>query len=339
MKAETTRWELAGLTLQRQLPSASLPVPSGLEIDGPWLTSQSLQPEDRQVTPPADLLLRFTRISTPEDVLGFARKFGVLRLAEKRNGRFCRERLDLWLHLARQGRALLNIASAVHQDRSPALDDWRSLYEGTDRSLVQWLEEKRRPSPEFAQFLLSMVVNGWLTMCDARPMFQWLRDGPRITFDCHLRSALAMGLLVAVTRTEGVAVCSTCGRPYLRCRRPKRGQHNYCPDCGKRGAWRSAARRRSRRSRTSASPTRRRATRALSARERASRLMALSEQLGPAPRGRGAGQYWRRFHAKAKALELVTGRSYIASQMACLRARRAADVGVSAVAPVAVTGD
>src|SRR5207344_683613 len=40
----------------------------------------------------------------------------------------------------------------------------------------------------------------------------------------------------------------------------------------------------------------------------ASRVLALARELGSPPSGSGAGEYWRRFHARARTLHLVDGR-------------------------------
>jgi transposase-like protein len=58
--------------------------------------------------------------------------------------------------------------------------------------------------------------------------------------------AIAMQLLLLVTRSDALLVCCGCGQPYVRdgsSRRPKPGQSNYCGECGRTAAARAAKRR------------------------------------------------------------------------------------------------
>jgi hypothetical protein len=322
MKKDEAQWDLAGVTLHGQLPAASLPVPAHLALNGDWLTSERLQPGGGRTEPSPDVLLRFARIHTPDDVLRFAKRFGVLRSRERRRGRYCREPLDEWLVRAREVRAILNVASALHRGDVPSLDDWRAVYERADPTHLPWLSENRPLPPDAARFFLSMLINEWLKWADARPMFEWLTEEPRVAFGRNLPALLATGLMLAVTRTEGLTICSACGDPYLRTgRQAKRGQQNYCPACGPKAGWRHAAQRQNRDGRRR--PAKRRvAVGHLNAADRASNVLALATELGPPPSGTGAGDYWRRFHARARALKLVNGRRPVASRMAYLRARR-----------------
>jgi hypothetical protein len=57
-----------------------------------------------------------------------------------------------------------------------------------------------------------------------------------------LFGALAVQLLFAVSRTDGLAVCSACGSPYCPPRKPRIDQRHYCSGYRRRGAWRDAQR-------------------------------------------------------------------------------------------------
>ena len=323
MTSKETQWEVGGLSLHSQTPSPMLPVPAHLAIRGAWLHSRSLQPGDRLAPAAQDLILQFALIQTAGDVLTFASRFGVLRRHEKRDGLACREPLAFWFRLAKQARAILHIASALHQEVLTSIEDWKTIYEASDPQ--EWLTTGTVPPSDLARFMLSTVLNEWLESFDTRPHIDWLGDSPRITFGRTLPSILAMGLIVAVTRTEGLALCSACGRPYLRTgRQPKRGQQNYCAACRRDGApaRHAAARYRTRASRTTGRSTQRRAARRITARARSKRLLALTKTLGLPPRGRGAGVYWRTFHARAKAQGLIRGRTAVAAQIAWRRARQ-----------------
>ena len=57
-----------------------------------------------------------------------------------------------------------------------------------------------------------------------------------------LIGALAIQLVFEVCRTDGLAICTSCGTPYLPPkRRPRRDQNPYCTDCGISAARRDAA--------------------------------------------------------------------------------------------------
>jgi hypothetical protein len=316
-REERGRWQLGGLALRGHQPVAMLAVPSGLAIEDGWLVSRALQPEDRLVHPPTDLLVQFTRLQTEQDVLAFAQRFGVLRVHEQRAGGTWREPVSAWLRLAKEGRAILNLASALHSGVKTQIGDWNTIAEGW-LDIPSAFKEQRVPPPDLGRALLGFEVNRWLERAHARPTFAWISQAPQISFDNNLHGTLAVALMIAVTRTQGVALCSGCGTPYLRPnRRAKRGQNNYCAACGIRAAWRAAARRRSR------VPRRRtRARSRVNPRKRDAALLALQRKIGPRPQNQSAAAYWRRFHAQAKAQGFVTGTTDITSRMAVLRARR-----------------
>lgn len=45
--------------------------------------------------------------------------------------------------------------------------------------------------------------------------------------------ALAVQLLFSVFRSDGLAICSACGSPFIPKRRPNSTRRVYCPDCSK----------------------------------------------------------------------------------------------------------
>ncbi len=56
-----------------------------------------------------------------------------------------------------------------------------------------------------------------------------------------LYGALAIQLMFNVCRTDGLAVCTSCGTPYLPSRKPRRDRNSYCAECGRKAAVRDAA--------------------------------------------------------------------------------------------------
>ncbi len=85
--------------------------------------------------------------------------------------------------------------------------------------------------------LLKDAVNDWLTFANARLVFDWNSEqAPAIYLGHGLFGNLAVQLMSAVSRTEGLALCSACGTPYLPPRQPRAGERHYCQECRKMGA-------------------------------------------------------------------------------------------------------
>jgi hypothetical protein len=107
----------------------------------------------------------------------------------------------------------------------------------------KWEVEPGGATAEIHERLLSMVLDKWVERGDVRPSV-FLRDERRSIRlgDYGLLGALAVQLVFDVCRTDGLAVCSPCGTPYLPPkRRPRQDRNSYCLDCGLRAAVRDAA--------------------------------------------------------------------------------------------------
>ncbi len=94
-----------------------------------------------------------------------------------------------------------------------------------------------------------MIINAvdrWLELGRVRP-FCVLR-GKTLTVRFGggpgggLFAALALQLLIAVTGTRGLAICTACTRPYAPKRRPNPNRRNYCQKCAHKTAVRDATR-------------------------------------------------------------------------------------------------
>jgi transposase-like protein len=87
------------------------------------------------------------------------------------------------------------------------------------------------------------LLNYWLQLTAVGPELNW-RNG-KITFELcggSLFGVLAVQLALAVNRSEGLAVCDGCKKPYIPRRQPRADQRHYCPDCGSKAALRDAQR-------------------------------------------------------------------------------------------------
>lgn len=152
------------------------------------------------------------------------------------------EPLDRWRQLSRVARALLNIATFLHNDEFGRRKDWDVLYPAFADDDSRWQHQGGYPTREEAMGLewsrLRDPVTRWLQRADVRPRLFFGAPGkPTITLGGRaLYGALGVQLLFAICRTHGMAVCSGCGKSYPRERRAAHGRRNYCGDCRDAGA-------------------------------------------------------------------------------------------------------
>ena len=133
----------------------------------------------------------------------------------------------------------------LYQDKRGRVEDWRQLVESTEE-----VDDLSTANINTQMETLTLVVKSWLLMGNVRPdmIFQPSTKGknkppprPRITLGgCspawgHLFAALACQLMFAVTRTEGLAICTGCGDSYIPTRKPRVDQRQFCEDCKQRG--------------------------------------------------------------------------------------------------------
>jgi hypothetical protein len=225
-----------------------------------------------------ELLTDFIALAGPGDArrraVAFARRWGVLELCsrhalppahlprrgEPRDTRRCEpERSDgdepseVYVQYARKAAAVLGIANDLHADRQTTgtRGDWAALgIPDPGRETIESLRDTHDVGPpddptpvltqrRMAEVYLRWVLRDWIELGDVRPEID-LGTGIPIVFGGEgLFAAIAAQLLLAATRTEGVVICSCCGRTYSPGRRPRAGQARYCDDCrrsGKAGA-------------------------------------------------------------------------------------------------------
>lgn len=214
-----------------------------------------------------DVLLQFIRLhnAPPEAILFFARKWGVLGICKhsrpashnpelinrpksrppceplRMSGDLYGEPLEMWRRYSRQARAILKIAARLHQDRRGSDKDWDTVYESEPSD--QRVDHMGEIGVD--RMMLTFVINQWLELGNVRPRFRWFENKISVAYDCTLFSIIAMQLMLVISRTKGIGVCSSCGEPFIpQKRRPKVDQRNYCrdPECGRTAACRDAKR-------------------------------------------------------------------------------------------------
>jgi hypothetical protein len=269
-------WQLAGLTTEGGLMGRS-PIPPYVPTHPEefWIADGRLYWRGGPVfeaVPTEGLLDAFVRIDSEPDVLRFAIQFGPLGLCrhgfpsghcldghqflfDSPSRRQCfpsrpapaSEPVAGWFVYARAARAMLNLAAALHNGTLGRPEDWADAFESVPRD-----QDVIPPDPtDIAKtpltliglrHLLADLINEWLLLGDVRPRLLW-EEGAGITFDAGTFGAMAVQLMQAVSRTNGLAICSSCGLPYMRTgRKAPQGRRNYCPDCGLGAAMRDAQR-------------------------------------------------------------------------------------------------
>jgi hypothetical protein len=247
-----------------------------VEFDGQWLLFRypirTLRPgrrglQYRKVEAAAALLTEFVQLdeAPAERILDYARRhgrFGFCKhgdLSHRLRPEGCsadvcttgagqtavREALQWWRSLASHARALLNVAAQLSKGRVEDLTLARlnpQLCFSAPR-----LRAARRAPASFVAYGIEL----WLRFFQVRPRVSYnqrrKRFEIRISGTPPLPGALALQIMLAVTRSAGVAICSSCGKPFAPSRRPNSNRDAYCKACGIRAAWREAqARRRAR---------------------------------------------------------------------------------------------
>lgn len=234
------------------------------------VTSSPLRPEAHGF----GLLIEFMNLADApvETILAFARKWGVLEIcrhglpgthnlhhADIFYGRWCfpfyytdtkwfYEPIAYWHFYAGQMRALLNIAIRLKQGGPGLVEDWKVVQVSR---LDQASEVKILGEELFAEifghtvkddrvFVLKLL-DRWLSIGHVRPNLVWDDEHCSVSFDNTLFGMLVMQLMLEISSSGGVGFCHGCGKSYApKRRRPKVGQRNYCPKCGRAAAVRDA---------------------------------------------------------------------------------------------------
>jgi hypothetical protein len=211
--------------------------------------------------PNPNLLFKFIKLrkASPQQIFDFARKWGVLGICkhglpythipqptletdfkywceplETKEGYFW-EPIQSWREYASWTYAILKIAVNLHQGKLGDVNDWKVIYGRHPKS-----PPNLNPLT-LDKSLLSALINHWVEISNLRPRFDWSEKGIFVSFDSNLFGVIASQLLMVISRTQGLGICSNCSQPFIPLnRRPKANQRNYCQQCGKRAAWRDA---------------------------------------------------------------------------------------------------
>jgi hypothetical protein len=97
---------------------------------------------------------------------------------------------------------------------------------------------------DFAYIFFTHCVRTLLLISGVKINFLWVRTGPKTHLEANgLFDALVAQLILAINRSQGFVMCSSCGELYTPKRRPRPNQRHYCgkEECKKRAAWKNAS--------------------------------------------------------------------------------------------------
>lgn len=166
------------------------------------------------------------------------------------------EAIARWREYAREARTMLLVAKTLHDGQPVRREDWASIgldipdYHDPHSAALARQQERNH---------LAGLVTQWLTWGGIRPVVQWGVQAerkrpngrkvefarPHIELDPQgLFGVLALQLMTALSRVDGIAFCSACGKPYMPKRKPAAGRRSFCNNetCRLRAAWRLAKR-------------------------------------------------------------------------------------------------
>jgi transposase-like protein len=255
-------WDIAGFTdshgrLGKPLDTGRVLVHRSIRIQEPYLVwewGKTRDDEPRDVKPSKGVLGDFVKLwqGDAEAILRYARKHGVLMLDEegKPSSHWIpegREHLELWCLISRRACAVLNIAAALAQGELGPAEDWNVIDSSLDASFPKSKNRFTRHGLSAARMHFQWELEVWAEL--GRITLSIRRDNRRnawvteIDFGSRLFAVLALQLLLTVADADGLYNCDGCKLPYARPRqlkRPKPGQSNFCPQCGRQAALRHA---------------------------------------------------------------------------------------------------
>ncbi|MDP9237392.1 MAG: hypothetical protein M3P30_08355 [Chloroflexota bacterium] len=218
-----------------------------------WMRGDGLSPQDfpwpgwrRVELEGARTLRRFIELTTAADAKDFAEKHGPLwaclqhefpclwrgHHVPRDDGTSCiwvnTEPINWWLTIAQRMRAALESVAKIRDGQIFRDNDWRAM---------GWTPpEKPYGRAEPQGLLVSALVNGELERYGVIVGLN-SRLEPEINAGLGFVPALWQQMVAVIGGGQAIAVCSSCGVPYLReGRAAKRGQRNYCLPCAERGA-------------------------------------------------------------------------------------------------------
>jgi hypothetical protein len=262
-------------SFDRPISSGEYAIPIDIKIVGDrlvWEDSLTGLNKWRREQPEKNILTEFVQLAEasdkqefPQRVLRYAQRHGVLNLCEQHSAPashnpICASTSTLgselvrpWLRYAEVARSILNIGARLTEGQLGMEEDWRVLRKhGWIGKDFPWWKSGRKPyskdseeAIEHERQIIASLVNGWMAQGNVRPTINWKNSKPTLTIEggsqSKLFAILSIQLMLAVSSTEGLAICSACGMSYIPKRRPRVGEKHYCQACGRAAAIREAS--------------------------------------------------------------------------------------------------
>lgn len=266
------KWQLAELVnpvtggLSSTFRLSSWTVPEKIELLSGRICWDRSTPERRYVSSSAHILDELVGLVSASDsqIFEYAKKYGVIAECETHGLPYfhaltqidedvrdvCRLQGDArpfveverYRQIGRFCRAILNIASSLHDGSPGRSEDW-GLVAPSINSVPSYIAGSWRPvQPTIAQRIidekevLADLLDRWLRICGVRLCLDWNLSTPQlgIAVGGMLPSVMA-SLALAVARANGISFCDECKRPFLPKRQPSAGRRRYCedPECKK----------------------------------------------------------------------------------------------------------
>lgn len=250
-------WDEAGFTDMRSRldkpvwTSSYVWLPGTIETDGLFL----LWNEDQAwipVKPPDDILQRFLKLSSgdSDEILQFARQYGVLLVSEDEDGTLRnysdkqgKESLADWQKFSRKARAFLNLAADLSRGRPGELKDWEDLVGSLSAKFMAAIDDPLKARMFFERDLENWLRAAGITFGLSTSVVIGRPPRMEINYGGRVFGAIVFQLLLTITNSDSLYVCSGCGMPYVRPRgfkKPRPGEGNFCQTCGRTEALRQA---------------------------------------------------------------------------------------------------
>lgn len=156
------------------------------------------------------------------------------------------EYVGAWLYFAELMRSALNVGATLQVGSEPDETDlWRLRdmpNELTNGGLgpPEPLSDREARSAELSLEITSAFL---MRMASIVPLLSFKDGSPTMVFSTSTFGGLVLQLTQALSRSQGLTICASCGLPYSRFgRKVQAGRRNYCPSCGPRAALRDAQR-------------------------------------------------------------------------------------------------
>ncbi len=201
---------------------------------------------------PMRCLQEFILIESPEQAMHFANRYGPLWACAGHkwpcrwrgddfggHGWANAERLELWLFSACQMSATLEAARRLREGEHVSREGWEAMGWGPPGEPLALAEEGSRVATVVAFMLESLHCHFGLTR----------QLEPELHAGLGFLGSLWQQTVAVIGGGHSIAICSDCGRLYIRANRAaKRGQRNYCGECaagsGRQRLWRRSEQRR-----------------------------------------------------------------------------------------------